>query len=136
MQEVLYTFHRRWFRVWSYSIGHSNLLLRSEKLSSENSEQIGAFHSTEYAHPTRIDVLFKGVEAVLFRAMEFRGELVISQLHDPADPLHGTGLSWPPAVSGCRLYALDASEGRSLVIAGRVFSAEDHGGHAAPSALQ
>jgi hypothetical protein len=36
----------RQFQVWKYTVGHSQLLLRSVKSSD---------------HPTRIDVLFKGV---------------------------------------------------------------------------
>lgn len=102
------------FEVWWYRASHSQLLLRSSKFLEDVPDV------------QRTDIWFKGVDALVLQATAFSGELQIVRLHDPELHLQHVGIR-PQAAQFSTLFALDSAEGRSLVVAGAVFVAEDTG---------
>ncbi|MFB9995155.1 hypothetical protein ACFFLM_24715, partial [Deinococcus oregonensis] len=93
---------------------HKQLLLRSSKAIRDSEDM------------ARIDVWFKNVQALSLQATSFQGGLCLLQLHEPSNHLQRAGLRLEAMQEG-QLFALDSSEGRSLVVAGAVFVAEDVG---------
>ena len=64
MDELLHSFTNRYFQLWRYSVSHSSLLLRSVKLDTSDDAELAAMGHTIYEHPSRIDILFKGVDGL------------------------------------------------------------------------
>lgn len=121
------TFERRLFQVWGYTVSHSCLLLRSGKLAQEQTEELLASSGHQYEQPTRVDVLFKGVQAVYLPTLMFSGKLTITRLDAPREELSKLGMTLAVLKSGRMVFALDSAEGRALVVALAAFYAEDDG---------
>ena len=101
----------RLFQVWSYRVGHSQLVLRSNR-------------DAEY--PTRVELLFKSVSAVhLPTAMS---ALAVRVLQTDAELPE-----WAGPQDGRNVYAIQFSGGRGYVVAGAAFVAEDALDFTAPS---
>src|SRR5690349_18618875 len=93
----------RRFQIWSYRVGHSQLLLRS------NPEE--GFYS-------RIELLFKGVAAVhLPTVMSGLIVQVLKRGHRGLPP-------WADAHDGREVYAVAFSGGEGYVVAGAAFMSE------------
>lgn len=115
MDEILHAFPADWkFQVWWYRVSHGQLLLRSGR----------SIKGTR--NHDRTDVWFKSVGAMVLLDTSFRGGLTITRIHDAEEAARQAGLN-PELLKDHRLFALDAAEGRSLVVAGRVYVAEDVG---------
>jgi len=115
VDEILHVFPvERKFQVWWYRVSHGQLLLRSGRWikGTDNHE--------------RTDVWFRSVGAMVLLDTSFRGGLTITRIHDAAGVAQQAGVN-PELLKHLQLFALDAAEGRSLVVAGRVYVAEDVG---------
>ncbi len=110
----------RQFAVWAYTVSHSQLLLRARTTGTDGPRQ------------TRIDVLFKPVEAVKTR-MEYRDGLVIRcATTDERDRiLADAGL----AGTNFRVFVLPTSDGIDHVVAMGVGWCEDEQEDREPSSL-
>lgn len=102
----LVAFPRR-FQIWSYQIGHGQLLLRSTK---------------DDKHPTRIDILFKDVGAIHLPAL-FDGltitEATENEAHDRASQMHSLNLN------SRKMFLVTGSGFSGYVLAGLVVWHED-----------
>ncbi|MVN87625.1 hypothetical protein GO986_12695 [Deinococcus sp. HMF7620] len=115
MDEILHAFPLdRKFQVWWYRVSHGQLLLRSGRWikGTDNHE--------------RTDVWFMSVGAMVLLDTNFRGGLTITRIHDAEGAAQQAGVN-PKLLRHLHLFALDAAEGCSLVVAGRVYVAEDVG---------
>ncbi|MDW5327135.1 hypothetical protein [Plantactinospora sp. KLBMP9567] len=110
----------RQFAVWAYTVSHSQLLLRARTTGTDGGRQ------------TRIDVLFKPVEAVKTR-MEYRDGLVIRcATTDERDRiLADAGL----AGTNFRVFVLPTSDGIDHVVVMGVGWCEDEQEDREPSSL-
>jgi hypothetical protein len=127
------TFERRQFQVWGYTVGHSCLLLRSAKLALDGTEEQLTSSGQPYSQSTRIDVLFKGVQAIYLPTMTFSDELTITRSDAPNAALSKVGMTSTVLESDRMVFTLDSAEGRSLVVALAAFYAEDDGDFFDPS---
>src|SRR6266850_5675976 len=116
MTKPIVSFARE-FQIWSYNVGHGELLLRSPKIPSL---------------PTRIDILFKDV-----RAMELRTRITGLSIEEaqPGDIMdRGTKLV-DTMEKGHKVYLIKTQDWIGCLIAGAVFWHEDQGEYGQPSAL-
>ena len=107
-------FSRR-FQLWTYTVGHGQLLLRSPKTTNL---------------PTRIDVLFKNVAAIHLPTI--LDGLVVSE----AAGLESEELSVqcdPSRLEGRKIFVIHGSNFTGYVIAGAVAWHEDHYEYDEPS---
>ena len=115
MLEKTVAFHRR-FQVWSYTVSHTQLLLRSTK--------------TEEA-PTRIDVLFK--DAVSINIPMLIDDLRVDVLRESAVPdCINMGSH---ELSGRTIYSVRGVNCDGYVVAGYFGYVEDEGEYYEPSSL-
>ena len=108
----------RTFQVWSYSVSHSQLLLRSNRTG-----ELG----------TRAEVLFKGVGAIQLPTV-IHG-LEISELPIEQAPTSVKDLLKDEDELGRRLYAVRSDGFTGYVVAIAVFHVEDDGEYFTPSSL-
>jgi hypothetical protein len=108
---------RRMVQVWSYSVGHSRLLLRATK---------------DREHPTRVDILFRGVAAMSLPSM--MRQLLVRQARQPErDEILSTIEVDHPEDRRC--FILDGPGFAGWVIAGVMVTVEDEGEYHEPSPL-
>ena len=117
----------------TYRTGHSELLLRSVKLDAEQQETLEAMHGRTYSHPTRIDLLFKGVTALRLRSMDFPGGLRVRQGGPVESAFPSCTLSTSAGRDGQEVFVLDTLHGPSFVVALTVRCHEDNGSFCHPS---
>lgn len=115
MTETL-AFNRR-FQIWSYTVSHGTLLLRSTKAPGT---------------PTRVDVLFKDVAAINLPTNV--DGLTIERADDAAAREAASTLD-EPELRGRTVFAVRGRGCRGHVVAGAVFHHEDEGEFFDPSAL-
>ena len=108
----------RTFQVWSYSVSHSQLLLRSNRTGG-----LG----------TRAEVLFKGVDA--FELQTVNRGLDISELPIEQAPTYVKDLLKDEDELRCRVYGGHSDGFTGYVVAIAVFHVEDHGEYFTPSSL-
>jgi hypothetical protein len=107
---------KRFFQMWSYSVGHSEMLLRSTK-------------SADY--PTRIDVFFKGVEE--FQLPTTFHELSIAEVSDAEVPtLHDFRRS-PQTGYDYKIFVIKGVDFVGYVVALLALCHEDNGEYYEPS---
>ncbi|MDR7320852.1 MULTISPECIES: hypothetical protein [Catenuloplanes] len=107
------------FSVWAYTVSHGQLLLRS------------GWPSDAGAHPTRIDLLFKPVQAVKSR-MNHSGLVVRCATDEEHERIiRDSGLK-PVAV---RVFVIESGDALDYVVSGAVGWQEDDQAANAPSAL-
>jgi len=116
MSKLVVSFKRE-FQVWSYTVGHGRLLLRSPKAP---------------AQPTRVDILFTDVRAVEIRTnlssltiQEAELEEVAQRPIKPQQALE----------TGHRIFLLKSADWVGCVVAGSVHWREDQGEYGEPSGL-
>jgi hypothetical protein len=104
--------------MWAYTVSHKELLLRSRK------DDEGG---------TRIDVLFKGVEALCLPTK--LTNLAIREASDE-EAAHGLGgLAAADPTGELRVFLVQSAEGEGRVVALVMFYAEDDGWWHEPSPL-
>jgi len=119
MSTVLAEFNRR-FAVWSYTVSHKQLLLRSTK---------------DHAHETRIDLLFKNV---LYLALPtLIHDLTVSEADAATSSriVAGVASDSPRSLDDKRVYVLRGRGPEGYVVASTVVHAEDTEDYLAPSSL-
>jgi hypothetical protein len=107
----------RMVQMWSYAVGHSQLLLRATK---------------DREHPTRVDVLFKSVGAMQMPTV--MASLVVrdAEPEERARILSSTSVEMPEER---RCFVLEGPDFEGWVIAGVVVTVEDDGEYYEPSPL-
>lgn len=108
---------RRMVQVWSYTVGHSRLLLRATK---------------DRGHPTRVDILFKNVAAMSLPSV--MRQLVVRQ----ASPLEQEEILSTIEVDHSedrRYFILEGPGFAGWVVAGVMVTVEDEGEYYEPSPL-
>lgn len=111
--EIMRFSHR--FQMWSYAVGHGQLLLRSPKSTDS---------------PTRIDVLFKNVAFVCLPTM-FDGLAVSEATMEEETKLKSQLGS--PRQEGRKLFVVRGADFMGYVVAGAVASYEDEREYYEPS---
>src|SRR5690348_6906569 len=114
MSETLYTSDRT-FKIFLYTVSHSQLLLRSAK--SETKE-------------TRIDLLFKDVDAM--HVLPTLGGVRVA-MGSPLDDASSRAARMFPSKN---LYQISSGEFRGYVIAGVFAQKEDHREYFEPSSFK
>jgi hypothetical protein len=109
-------FPTRDFQMWRYTVGHSQLLLRSPK-------------STDF--PTRIDVLFKGVEE-FHLPTDFVGLEISETRHSDLNKLSMFRIS-PSGKKRAKVFTVRGKDYLGYVSALRVAVHEDEGEYDDPS---
>ena len=107
----------REFQLWTYRVGHGELLLRSPKAPG---------------YPTRIDILFKSVQAVELRS---RIETLVVEEAQASEVLNRATKPMAFVEKGHKIYLIKSKDWVGLIIAGAVFWAEDLGEYGQPSSL-
>lgn len=108
------------FRVWAYTLSHSQLLLRAAKTPTDRDQQ------------WRIDILFKPIAAIKTR-MSYGGLVLrCATIEEHERILRETGL---PAHSDSRVFIIEAAETIDYVVAQAVGWQEDDQEEHDPSAL-
>jgi hypothetical protein len=105
MKKELFKYEGR-FQLWSYTVSHGQLLLRS---------------TPSAARATQIDVLFKGVSAIS-----------LSTNLDGLEVLHDEGATLPTTAEpqgGTKLFIVRGLEEEGYVVAGAVFHIEGLGSY-------
>ena len=115
----------RTFKVWGYEIGHSWLLLRSNKGVSRV--------TADRTFVTRINVLFTNVNAISLPMM--CDGLSVSVLRAAAAEHVNAAIGGPRPFATQRVFHLVGSNFSGSVIAGAMFVEEDDGDYQAPSWL-
>jgi hypothetical protein len=116
MKNVIVNFSRR-FQVWSYTVGHGQLLLRSTK-DAQNS--------------TQVDVLFKNVGLVSLPTF-FDGLTVIESTKQELESSGLTTGLLPAENRKC--MKLEGNNWRGAIVAGNIAWSEDDAEHYAESKL-
>lgn len=109
---VSLSYESRRFQVWSYSVSHSQLLIRSVK---------------EGSHDTVVDVLFKGVSFLQLHT--WLDGLVIVEVEPSASNCPEM------AAEGRRVFEVRTRDTCGHVVAGSVWHTEFDGSHGDPSPL-
>ncbi len=104
---------RRRFQVWSYRVGHSQLLVRS---------------NPEDGLETRIELLFKSVASVLLPTVMLGLTVRVASNDEELPP-------WADAHEGRKVYSVGFSGGDGFIVAGAAFVSEDALDYSAPSAF-
>lgn len=99
----------RMVQVWSYTVSHSQLLLRAAK---------------DGEHPTRVDVLFKGVGAMSLPTVMPDASIREAEPDERASILASTSIDMPEER---RCYVLEGAGFSGWVLAGVVVFVEDEG---------
>ena len=107
----------RTFQLWKYLVGHRQLLLRSNR-----SEAVS----------TRLDVLFKNVTVINLPTHLDGLSVALAPEHEAESVRGERGVE---ARDGQQVYSVRGQNYRGYVIAGSIFTHEDDGDYAAPSAL-
>lgn len=116
MSEPILSFERQ-FQLWTYTVGHGQLLLRSPKAPG---------------HPERIDVLFKDVTWINLPTLLHGLHVEVAEGEAARERLAAAGVR---ETGTGRLYLLRGRDWRGHVLAGAVFHHVDEGEYYAPSAL-
>jgi hypothetical protein len=111
-----FTASGRLFQVWSYSVSHSELLLRSTKSS----------HDT-----TRVDVLYKGVKEMSLRVSSPKLQIAKAS-HEEIERLQ-TLLHRPLGSSDAAVFIIKEGDFLGYVVALTCFLHEDSRGYNDPS---
>lgn len=107
----------RMVQLWSYTVGHSQLLLRATK---------------DRDHATRVDVLFKGVGAMQLPSVMSSLTVREADLKE-REVIFGTTSVEMPEERRC--FVLEGPDFQGWVVAGAVVSVEDEGEYFEPSPL-
>ena len=108
------SFLGRSFQIWSFTVSHSQLLLRSVKTAE---------------FPSRIDILFKDVDRINL-PVSLRG-LTVREVSGNAESIGIT----PPLSEGSRLFEVESEQFVGYVAAGAMLTHEDQGDYCDPSGL-
>lgn len=108
---------RRMVQLWSYTVSHSQLLLRATK---------------DRDHATRVDVLFKGVGAMEIPSVMAALTVREAEPEEREAILDSTSVDMPEER---RCFVLEGPDYRGWVVAGAVVSVEDEGEYFEPSPL-
>ena len=104
-------------QLWSYTVSHSQLLLRATK---------------DREHATRVDVLFKGVGAMQLPSVMSALTVREAESGEREAILGSTSVDMPEER---RCFVLEGPDFQGWVVAGAVVSAEDEGEYFEPSPL-
>jgi hypothetical protein len=88
---------RRAFRVWRYSVSHSQLLLRSNR-----NDQIPLSNNRFGEHSTRIEVLFKGV-----KSMEVPTSMKGLDIRKEGDIFRLRGVDWSGHIEALVMFSIE-----------------------------
>ena len=133
MDELLHSFTNRYFQLWRYSVSHSSLLLRSVKLDTSDDAELTAMGHTVYEHPSRIDILFKGVEGLHLVNTHLDSFLKIYKIPYNYNQTALIGFAISNIDEDKQLFALDSKEGRSFIISYGCYIHEDQKENHEPS---
>ena len=107
----------RMVQLWSYTVGHGQLLLRATK---------------DRDHPTRVDVLFKGVAAMQLPSVMTSLVVRDAEPDERARILSSTSVEMP---NERHCFVLEGPDFQGWVIAGVAVTVEDEGEYYEPSPL-
>ena len=116
MDELLHSFTNRYFQLWKYSVSHSSLLLRSVKLDTSDDAELTAMGHIVHEHPSRIDILFKGVEGLHLVNAYLDSFLKVYKISYNYDQATRIGFASSKIDEDKQLFALDSKEGRSFIV--------------------
>ena len=111
---------RRRFQLWSYSVSHRQLLLRSVKTNSI---------------ATRVDVLFKNVFSINLPTVIEELRVAEADPHSARAILQSSSHEEDLPVRDTRVFLLTGNGWNGVIVAGYVGVAEDTGDYDDPSSL-